>query len=72
MPYRFVRCRYTANGYIKNFMQIESNKGVFMRKKIDFCVNNSIKFKNKDHLSIQILINRYCFIIVIFLTLQAN
>ena len=58
MPYRFVRCRYTANGYIKNFMQIESNKGVFMRKKIDFCVNNSIKFKNKDHLSIQILINR--------------
>ena len=48
MPYRFVRCRYTANGYIKNFMQIESNKGVFMRKKIDFCVNNSIKFKIKD------------------------
>ena len=57
---------------MKNFMQIESDKGVFMRKKIDFCVNNSIKFKNKDHLSIQILINRYCFIIVIFLTLQAN
>lgn len=53
-------------------MQIESNKGVFMRKKIDFCVNNSIKFKNKGHLSTQILINRYCFIIVIFLTLQAN
>lgn len=57
---------------MKNFMQIESNKGVFMRKKIDICVNNSIKFKNKDYLSIQILINRYCFIIVIFLTLQAN